>query len=152
MSLAALVEHIEASADAPRNDLYLVAENRFFERPPLAALLAEIHFPPGWLDDERLRADGASLWLGGAPWQRRAGDRSGGGSRFPRARYVAPFYNAMGPVMLALLPTFLTDLFFRRAAGLVATPAAPASSAGNATVRGGKSAANEGAGVANAPS
>jgi ribosomal protein L16 Arg81 hydroxylase len=66
MSLAALVEHIEASADAPRNDLYLVAENRFFERPPLAALLAEIHFPPGWLDDERLRADGASLWLGGA--------------------------------------------------------------------------------------
>ena len=66
MSLAALVDHIEASADTPRNDLYLVAENRFFERLPLAALLAEIHFPPGWLDEARLRSDGASLWLGGA--------------------------------------------------------------------------------------
>ena len=66
MSLTALVEHIEASANAPRNDVYLVAENRFFERPPLDALLGEIRFPPGWLDEERLRADGASLWLGGA--------------------------------------------------------------------------------------
>lgn len=46
-------------------------------------------------------------------------------SRFPRARYVAPFYNAMGPVMLGLLPTFLTDWFFRRAAGLVPPPALP---------------------------
>jgi len=66
MSLAALVDHIEASADAPRNDVYLVAENRFFERPPLDDLLGEIHLPLGWLDAERLRADGASLWLGGA--------------------------------------------------------------------------------------
>jgi len=66
MSLGALVDHIEASADTPRNDLYLVAENRFFERPPLDALLGEIHFPPGWLDEARLRTGGASLWLGGA--------------------------------------------------------------------------------------
>lgn len=50
-------------------------------------------------------------------------------SRFPRARYVAPFYNAMGPLMIGLLPTFLTDWFFRRAAGLVPPPALPASAA-----------------------
>lgn len=37
---------------------------------------------------------------------------------WPRARYVAPFYNAMGPVMLALVPPFVTDWFFRRLAGL----------------------------------
>ncbi|AKF09462.1 SDR family oxidoreductase [Sandaracinus amylolyticus] len=39
-------------------------------------------------------------------------------SRWPRARYVAPFYNALGPVMLALLPRWLTDWAFRRVAGL----------------------------------
>ena len=50
-------------------------------------------------------------------------------SRFPRARYVAPFYNAMGPIMLALTPTFLTDWFFRRAAGLVPPPTLPARAA-----------------------
>lgn len=47
-------------------------------------------------------------------------------SRFPRARYVAPFYNAMGPAVLAMLPRWLTDWFFRRSAGLV-LPAASAS-------------------------
>ncbi len=46
-------------------------------------------------------------------------------SRFPRARYVAPFYNAMGPLMLSLVPTFVTDWLFRRAAGLVPPPALP---------------------------
>lgn len=46
-------------------------------------------------------------------------------SRFSRARYVAPFYNAMGPVLVALLPVFVTDWFFRRAAGLN-TPRLPA--------------------------
>lgn len=40
-------------------------------------------------------------------------------SRFPRARYVAPSYNAVGPTLLAMLPTWLTDWFFRRSAGLV---------------------------------
>ena len=44
-------------------------------------------------------------------------------SRFPRPRYVAPFYNAMGPLMMGILPTFLTDWFMRRAAGLVLPPA-----------------------------
>jgi NAD(P)-dependent dehydrogenase (short-subunit alcohol dehydrogenase family) len=47
-------------------------------------------------------------------------------SRFPRARYVAPFYNAMGPAMLAMLPRWLTDWFFRRSAGLVLPAAVPA--------------------------
>lgn len=49
-------------------------------------------------------------------------------SRFSRARYVAPFYNAMGPILLALLPTFVTDWMFRRVAGLDAKrlPAPPA--------------------------
>jgi NAD(P)-dependent dehydrogenase (short-subunit alcohol dehydrogenase family) len=47
-------------------------------------------------------------------------------SRFPRARYIAPFYNAMGPIMLALTPTFVSDWFFRRAAGLLPPPALPA--------------------------
>ena len=48
-------------------------------------------------------------------------------SRWPRARYVAPFYNAMGPTLLGMLPTWLTDWFFRRSAGLVlpASAAAP---------------------------
>lgn len=48
-------------------------------------------------------------------------------SSFSRARYVAPFYNALGPVMIALLPVWLTDWFFRRIAGL--SLPAPASSA-----------------------
>jgi NAD(P)-dependent dehydrogenase (short-subunit alcohol dehydrogenase family) len=39
-------------------------------------------------------------------------------SRWPRARYVAPFYNALGPIMMALLPTALTDWAFRWIAGL----------------------------------
>lgn len=41
-------------------------------------------------------------------------------SRWPRARYVAPFYNALGPWMISMLPTVLTDWFMRRAAGLYA--------------------------------
>lgn len=39
-------------------------------------------------------------------------------ARWPRARYVAPFYNALGPWIVRLLPTALTDWFMRRAAGL----------------------------------
>jgi short-subunit dehydrogenase len=39
-------------------------------------------------------------------------------SRWPRARYVAPFYNALGPILMALLPAWLTDAVLRRAAGL----------------------------------
>lgn len=53
--------------------------------------------------------------------------------------------------MLALLPTLLTDWFFRRAAGLVAPSALAAITAGNATMRVDESADNKGAGVANAP-
>ena len=49
-------------------------------------------------------------------------------ARFPRARYVAPFYNAMGPVMMALVPTFVTDWFFGLVTGL-STPPALASTA-----------------------
>lgn len=47
-------------------------------------------------------------------------------ARFPRARYVAPFYNAMGPVLMALIPTFVTDWFFGRVTGLSRPPALPA--------------------------
>jgi len=47
-------------------------------------------------------------------------------SRFPRARYVAPFYNAMGPVLMALIPTFVTDWFFGMVTGLSNPPALPA--------------------------
>lgn len=39
-------------------------------------------------------------------------------SWWPRARYVAPFYNAMGPAMMAMVPTFVTDWLMRRIAGL----------------------------------
>jgi len=39
--------------------------------------------------------------------------------RWPRARYVAPGINAMGPWMRWLLPTRLLDWVFRRVAGLV---------------------------------
>lgn len=39
-------------------------------------------------------------------------------SRRPRARYVAPWFNAFGPWMSRLLPTRLLDWVFRRAAGL----------------------------------
>lgn len=41
-------------------------------------------------------------------------------SRWPRARYVAPFYNALGPWIVGLLPTALTDWFMRKASGLTA--------------------------------
>lgn len=66
MLLSTLVEHIEASANAPRNDVYVVAQNRVLERTAMKQLLDEIVFPPGWLDQERLRSGGASLWLGPA--------------------------------------------------------------------------------------
>jgi short-subunit dehydrogenase len=46
-------------------------------------------------------------------------------SRWPRARYVAPFYNALGPIFMALLPTFVTDAFFRWASGLSKMRALP---------------------------
>ncbi|MFN7700678.1 MAG: SDR family NAD(P)-dependent oxidoreductase, partial [Deltaproteobacteria bacterium] len=39
-------------------------------------------------------------------------------SRWPRARYVAPFYNALGPWLLRALPTGLTAWAFRRVSGL----------------------------------
>jgi NADP-dependent 3-hydroxy acid dehydrogenase YdfG len=54
-------------------------------------------------------------------------------SRFPRARYVAPFYNAMGPVLMALVPTFVTDWFFGLVTGLSNPPALPPSSTKPAT-------------------
>ncbi|GAB4200833.1 MAG: oxidoreductase [Sandaracinaceae bacterium] len=54
-------------------------------------------------------------------------------SRWPRARYVAPFYNAMGPWLMRVLPTWLTDWAFRRIAGLDGRPALPAESATPAT-------------------
>jgi len=50
-------------------------------------------------------------------------------SRWPRARYVAPFYNAMGPVLMALVPTFVTDWFFGLVTGLSKPAALPASTA-----------------------
>jgi NAD(P)-dependent dehydrogenase (short-subunit alcohol dehydrogenase family) len=43
-------------------------------------------------------------------------------SRWPRARYVAPFYNAMGPWLMRVLPTWLTDWAFRRISGLDGRP------------------------------
>jgi NAD(P)-dependent dehydrogenase (short-subunit alcohol dehydrogenase family) len=49
-------------------------------------------------------------------------------SRWPRARYVAPFYNAMGPWLMRVLPTWLTDWAFRRIAGLDGRPRLPAPS------------------------
>lgn len=39
--------------------------------------------------------------------------------RYPRARYVAPAINALGPWMRILIPTRLLDWVFRRVAGLV---------------------------------
>lgn len=45
-------------------------------------------------------------------------------SRWPRARYVAPFYNAMGPWLARVLPSWLTDWAFRRVAGLDGRPMA----------------------------
>jgi NAD(P)-dependent dehydrogenase (short-subunit alcohol dehydrogenase family) len=47
-------------------------------------------------------------------------------SRFSRARYVAPFYNAMGPLLMSVLPTWLTDWVFRRAARLHQLPSSSA--------------------------
>jgi short-subunit dehydrogenase len=37
---------------------------------------------------------------------------------FTRARYVAPFYNGVGPWMVALTPTWLVDLVLRTVTGL----------------------------------
>jgi len=54
-------------------------------------------------------------------------------SRFPRARYVAPFYNAMGPVLMALIPTFVTDWFFGLVTGLGRPPALPAATLATAS-------------------
>lgn len=39
-------------------------------------------------------------------------------SWWPRARYVAPFYNALGPFFLALIPPFITDWVLGRSFGL----------------------------------
>ncbi len=39
-------------------------------------------------------------------------------ARWPRARYVAPFYNALGPILMGFLPRWLTDWAFRRMTGL----------------------------------
>jgi len=52
-------------------------------------------------------------------------------SWWPRARYVAPRYNALGPLLVSLLPTFVTDTFLRWATGLSAAKprALPAASA-----------------------
>lgn len=48
-------------------------------------------------------------------------------ARWSRARYVAPAYNALGPLLMALSPTWLTDWLFRRVAKLHrAVPALPA--------------------------
>jgi short-subunit dehydrogenase len=49
-------------------------------------------------------------------------------SRWPRARYVAPFYNAAGPWLMRLLPTWLTDWAFRRISGLNGAPRLASSS------------------------
>jgi NADP-dependent 3-hydroxy acid dehydrogenase YdfG len=56
-------------------------------------------------------------------------------SRFPRARYVAPFYNAMGPVLMALVPTFIADWFFGLVTGLSNPPALPATTTKAAPVK-----------------
>lgn len=57
-------------------------------------------------------------------------------SRFPRARYVAPFYNAMGPILMALVPTFVTDWFFGLVTGLSKPPAlAPQASPAKSAAR-----------------
>jgi NAD(P)-dependent dehydrogenase (short-subunit alcohol dehydrogenase family) len=50
-------------------------------------------------------------------------------SRFPRARYVTPSYNVLGPLLMALMPVWLTDWLFRRVARLnrpAGAPRAPA--------------------------
>ncbi|MDQ3036923.1 MAG: SDR family oxidoreductase [Myxococcota bacterium] len=48
-------------------------------------------------------------------------------ARWSRPRYVAPFYNALGPLMIDLLPRWLTDWAFRRIANLrLPAGAAPA--------------------------
>lgn len=39
-------------------------------------------------------------------------------ARWPRIRYVAPFYNALGPILMHYLPRWLTDWAFRRMTGL----------------------------------
>jgi NAD(P)-dependent dehydrogenase (short-subunit alcohol dehydrogenase family) len=46
-------------------------------------------------------------------------------SRWSRARYVAPSYNAVGPWLMRVLPAWLTDWAFRRIAGLDGRPALP---------------------------
>lgn len=46
-------------------------------------------------------------------------------SNYSRARYVAPFYNALGPVIMALLPIWLTDAVFRRITGLAGASNVP---------------------------
>lgn len=50
-------------------------------------------------------------------------------SRRPRARYVAPWINAFGPVLKSLVPTRIFDWFLRKAFGLTAGRAAGASPA-----------------------
>jgi NADP-dependent 3-hydroxy acid dehydrogenase YdfG len=39
-------------------------------------------------------------------------------ARWSRARYVAPFYNALGPILMQVLPSWLTDWALRRMTGL----------------------------------
>jgi len=46
-------------------------------------------------------------------------------SRWPRARYVAPFYNAAGPWLMRLIPAWLTDWAFRSISGLNGRPKLP---------------------------
>jgi NAD(P)-dependent dehydrogenase (short-subunit alcohol dehydrogenase family) len=48
------------------------------------------------------------------------------GSRWPRARYVAPWFLAIPLGLLPLVPTWLTDAIFRRVFGLHRRPSAPA--------------------------
>ena len=48
------------------------------------------------------------------------------GSRWPRARYVAPWFLAIPLALLPLVPTWLTDALFRRVFGLHKRSASPA--------------------------
>lgn len=54
-------------------------------------------------------------------------------ARRPRPRYVAPSYNAVALLLMALTPTFVTDWLLRRIAGLTQPPKALAAGVPQAT-------------------
>jgi hypothetical protein len=53
------------SGPAPSNDLYLVANNHFFERPETSGLLADFEIPTEYLDPQRIAGE-VFFWFGPA--------------------------------------------------------------------------------------